>query len=559
MRIVLLSSSFNGLTQRVRIELCRGGHDVIVELPLSEQHMIDVTERFRPELIICPFLRERVPEKVWRAYRTIIIHPGPRGDRGPSSLDWALLRGETRWGVTALQAVEEMDAGPIWAWREFPMPAETRKSNLYNGPVTEAAAELVLEVVAKAMDPLFAPEPLDYDRPGVWGELRPAMRCADRTFTWQQPTERIVRQVGAADGQPGGKAELCGLPVRVHDVRPGPNLAGEPGAVVMRDAGGVAVHTADGTVWVGHLKHDVPNGVKLPATTVLGERITQVPWASRQHEREFFYHRDGNVGVVTFDFYNGAMSTRQCRRLAEMLRYAAAQDTKVLLVRGGKTFSNGVHLNVIEAAKTPELEAWDNINAIDDVCREIITCTGQLTVVAIGGNAGAGGVMMPLGADRVLLRDGAVLNPHYRTMGLFGSEYWTYVLPKRVGPATATELTETCLPVGAAEAADIGLADQVIPGDRAEFAASALLYAKQLATAADYAGMLTAKQEAREKDEWHKPLAAYQAAELAEMNRDFFADRNGFAAKRRAFVTKTPPTATPEHLQAVNAAFAVNA
>ena len=46
--------------------------------------------------------------------------------------------------------------------------------------------------------------------------------------------------------------------------------------------------------------------------------------------------------------------------------------------------------------------------------------------------------MLALGADRVLLRDGIVLNPHYRTMGLFGSEYWTYVLPRRVGrPAAA--------------------------------------------------------------------------------------------------------------------------
>ena len=54
-------------------------------------------------------------------------------------------------------------------------------------------------------------------------------------------------------------------------------------------------------------------------------------------------------------------------------------------------------------------------------------------VVAVGGNAGAGGVMLALGADRVVLRDGVVLNPHYRTMGLFGSEYWTYVLPRRIG------------------------------------------------------------------------------------------------------------------------------
>lgn len=88
---------------------------------------------------------------------------------------------------------------------------------------------------------------------------------------------------------------------------------------------------------------------------------------------------------MSFDFYNGAMSTEQCRRLASALRYAVAQDTRVLVVRGGEVFSNGIHLNVIEAARHPELEAWMNINAINAVCREIVGCTSQLVVTSIGG------------------------------------------------------------------------------------------------------------------------------------------------------------------------------
>ena len=40
-----------------------------------------------------------------------------------------------------------------------------------------------------------------------------------------------------------------------------------------------------------------------------------------------------------------------------------------------------------------------------------------------------------LAADRVYARDDVVLNPYYRHMGgLYGSEYWTYLLPRRVGP-----------------------------------------------------------------------------------------------------------------------------
>ena len=95
----------------------------------------------------------------------------------------------------------------------------------------------------------------------------------------------------------------------------------------------------------------------------------------------------------------------------------------------------------------------------------------------MGGNAGAGGVMLALGADRVLARAGVVLNPHYRTMGLYGSEYWTYVLPRRVGAHRAESLTGRCEPVDAWEAVRIGLVDEVLAGPQAFFEEAVLRYA----------------------------------------------------------------------------------
>ena len=242
---------------------------------------------------------------------------------------------------------------------------------------------------------------------------------------------------------------------------------------------------------------------------------------------------------MSFDFYNGAMSTGQCHRLASAIRHAAAQDTKVLVISGGETFSNGIHLNVIEAAADPAAEAWRNINAIDDVCREIIECP-KLVVAAVGGNAGAGGVMLALGADRVLLRDGVVLNPHYQTMGLFGSEYWTYVLPRRIGEREARELTERCLPIGANDAIRSGLADEAIRGNRVQFDEAVTEYAAQLAHGTDGTSNVAAKVAERHAHERRRPLLTYRVAELAEMSLDIFDDRNGFAAARRAFVDKQP-------------------
>src|SRR3954471_10451735 len=161
-RVLLLVSAFNGLSQRVWCALREAGHETGVLLATSAQDMIEGVKSARPDLIICPFLKDRVPAEVWRNWRTVIIHPGPVGDRGPSSLDWAITDGARHWGVTALQAVEEMDAGPIWATRTFDLPAAApRKSSLYSGPVADAAMECIVEVVGKATDPAFRPVPTD--------------------------------------------------------------------------------------------------------------------------------------------------------------------------------------------------------------------------------------------------------------------------------------------------------------------------------------------------------------------------------------------------------------
>jgi putative two-component system protein, hydrogenase maturation factor HypX/HoxX len=144
------------------------------------------------------------------------------------------------------------------------------------------------------------------------------------------------------------------------------------------------------------------------------------------------------------------MGTDHCRRLEQAVLFARRRPTRVIVLQGGRDFwSNGIHLNLIEAAADPAQESWDNINAMDDLVKAILTASDQIVIAAMYGSAGAGGVMMALAADRVLARDGIVLNPHYKGMGgLHGSEYWTYSLPKRVGEAKAVELTERCLPLG---------------------------------------------------------------------------------------------------------------
>jgi len=304
-----------------------------------------------------------------------------------------------------------------------------------------------------------------------------------------------------------------------------------------------------------------PGTFKLPATLALGASpggpLDGVPEAfapltlppARRTYRQVSYRESGAVGYLEFAFPGGAMSTGQCRALLAAYRHAAARPVKVIVLGGPRDFfSNGIHLNLIQAAGDPAAESWANITAINDLVEAILTTTGQLTVAALAGNAAAGGLMLALAADHIWCRDGAVLNPHYALMGLHGSEYWTYTLPRRVGPGHAAALTTACLPVSPTAALASGLVDQVLPGDPASYRTQVTALAEQLAACPGYPAALAAKAARLAADQHHKPLAAYRAAELAAMAANFTGPAEPYPRLRRAFVHKAKPAHTPPHL-----------
>jgi putative two-component system hydrogenase maturation factor HypX/HoxX len=557
MRILLLAHSFNSLTQRLWVELTDAGHELSLEFDVRDSVTIEAVQLFEPDLIIAPFLKRAIPEAVWRHTRCIVIHPGIRGDRGPSALDWAVLDGETRWGVTALQANGEMDAGDIWASVEFDLRAAT-KGSLYRSEVTEAAVIAVQRTIERIAAG-ERPEPLDYTKPDVRGRLRPLMKQSDRVIDWHHDnTAMVLRKMRSADGVPGVADRIFDLPVHLYDAHFEGQLRGVPGTVIAQRHGAICRATRDGAVWITQLRATLDEQpFKLPAAMVLGHRLAGIPEvdaplnaaADLQTWRDIRYEEFGDVGVLHFAFYNGAMSTLQCERLIDAYRFACSRPTRVIVLAGGHDFwSNGIHLNVIEASLQPAEASWRNINAIDDLALAILTTESHLTISALQGNAGAGGVFLALTADRVVARRGVVLNPHYKGMGnLYGSEYWTYLLPRRVGAAAARAITAARLPVGTAAAKAMELIDDHYGTSPSAFLATTIEQAQTLARDG-FEERLAAKNVRRAADESVKPLAVYRAEELERMRLNFFGFDPSYHVARSNFVRKVPKSRTPLYL-----------
>jgi putative two-component system hydrogenase maturation factor HypX/HoxX len=344
-----------------------------------------------------------------------------------------------------------------------------------------------------------------------------------------------------------------------------------PKTIIGHRNGAILISCGTGAVWISHLRRpNTPSrkNIKLPAVQVLSERVSkELPYLPGPTDlvvetlhypstfQEIFIWRENDVAFCWFDFYNGAMSTSQCNRLSAVLGSLNHDvEINVLVFMGGMDFfSNGINLNVIEAADDPSEEAYSNIVAIDNVVSEILL-SPKITIAALLGNGGAGGAMMTQAADYVWAHSSIVLNPSYKNMSLFGSEYWTYSLPRRVGSVVADRLANrykesfalsphpylngvvclnSSLPVSAKEGLALGLINEIITEGRQGFVEAVL---KKVATF-DYrrvedsgprkkAGLRTLRQ----KSKFHRQ------EELKEMHKCFRTEE--FHAARQAFVYK---------------------
>lgn len=574
LRILLLCHSFNSLSQRLFAELRARGHRLSVELDIADSVTEEAVALARPDLVLAPFLKRRIPASVWQRVPCFVVHPGPPGDQGPSALDWAVRDRVSRWGVTVLQADGDFDAGPVWAHAHFPMRATT-KGHLYRREVTQAALQATLEAVER----FAAGEREAPPSTRASSNWRPAMRQADRAIDWSRDSmATVMARLRCADGQPGVLDVLWGQACYLGDAHEASAAAiaefadRAPGELLAVRDGALLRRTVDGGVWIGQARRADPPGTapgqghfKQVAAELFANEAAALPqrpaplMRAEDEWAELRYTEHGpegaRVGCLSFDFCNGAMSTERCERLRAALLDVRQRPTRVLLLLGGEGFfSNGIDLNSIEAAAhrpgdSAADASWRNIQAMDDVALAVLETTDRLTVSVMRGNAGAGGVFLALAADRVWAHEGVVLNPHYKNMGnLYGSEYWTYLLPRRLGEPGARDLMAGRLPLRAADACRLGLIDACDDGPREGYETRVIERALALAGSYNHPEQVAAKQARRAADEAHCPLARYREQELARMHRNFYGFDPSYHVARHHFVHKLPHAWTPRHL-----------
>ncbi len=162
-----------------------------------------------------------VPEALLAEYLWLNVHPSllPRW-RGAAPVERAIMAGEVETGVTVIELVKELDAGPIAAQAPFLIEEDDDAGAVY-AKAAPLAVELLDEVLAADVLEL-RPQPEE----GVTYAHK--IEPDDRILGLERPARELVDTVRALSPHIGARAELHGRRVTVWRARVGEDGGFEP-------------------------------------------------------------------------------------------------------------------------------------------------------------------------------------------------------------------------------------------------------------------------------------------------------------------------------------------
>ena len=210
--------------------------------------VIDDYRSFDAELNVVACVTEPLPAEMvdHPPLGTIQYHPSllPR-HRGPSPINWAIIRGETKTGLTVFWPDEGLDTGPILLQKEVEISPDETMGDVYFNKLFPLGVESVLEAV-KLVGQGKAPR--ESQDPGQ-GEYEP--ECLAMSIDWMYPIEIVFNVVRGCNPSPGAWTTYKGHRLRIFDCEKRSSSGRQtPGTVVQINGDGFLVAGNGGSIFV---------------------------------------------------------------------------------------------------------------------------------------------------------------------------------------------------------------------------------------------------------------------------------------------------------------------
>lgn len=192
--------------------------------------------------------------------------------RGAAPINWAIVRGFDKTGVTVMRMVEKMDAGPIIVQVEEPIGADETASDL-RARLSEISAEALVETLTLIENGQAAQTPQD----DALATFAPRIERDDARVDWSRDAKTICNLIRGMDAVPGAWTTHRGVDLKLF--RPAPfDADGKAGTIIQADAArpdeGLIVACGDGAVAIREVQP--PGKRRMSATEWLRGRAATV-------------------------------------------------------------------------------------------------------------------------------------------------------------------------------------------------------------------------------------------------------------------------------------------
>jgi methionyl-tRNA formyltransferase len=223
----------------------------------------------RPDLVILAFVTDIIPEALLDIppIGTICYHPSllPR-HRGASGINWAVIQGDTRTGLTILWVDKGIDTGPILLQKAIAITPEDTTGSLYFNSLFPLGVQAIVE----AVDLIKSGKAPKIFQDDALATYEPPCDEKFAGIEWSKPAREVYNLIRGCDPQPGAYSTLKGEKVKFYKaslIEATEEIT--PGQVIRIGSGEVVVALKGGALKIGKMKAE--KGAKLDADEVAKE------------------------------------------------------------------------------------------------------------------------------------------------------------------------------------------------------------------------------------------------------------------------------------------------
>jgi methionyl-tRNA formyltransferase len=209
------------------------------------------SQKLKADLNIMAFVTDIVPENIlnFPEYGTIQYHPSllPK-HRGGSSINWAVIQGEAKTGISIFWPDKGLDTGPILMQKEAVIDPDDTVGSLYFDKLFPLGVQAIVESLS-LIKAGKAPRLVQDETNATYEGL-----CTDKEtrINWEQPAGQVYNLIRGSNPQPGAHTTFHGTQLKIYDAallkglssqaKPGEITSiGEDGFVIAADGGAVLV------------------------------------------------------------------------------------------------------------------------------------------------------------------------------------------------------------------------------------------------------------------------------------------------------------------------------